>query len=120
MYKSSMVKIHNFIADYTDETGQHFNRCFQMMDLLTRANEVQAAKSLQEHLGSIGIAVYCILCIREKLTMEELQHVADCGELPNAEQGHMCIYPSPQYVKDMKDIKESPNNRYRGYFSGLM
>ena len=98
---SGTIKIHNFIADCTDQSRQHFNRCFQMMDLLT-IDEAQAAKTLQEHLANSGMFVCCLMCIRKMLTMEKLQHVADCGELQEGEQGLMCVYLSPQFMKDMK------------------
>lgn len=111
MNNQGTITIHNFIADYTDHTGQHYNRCFQMMDMLA-TDEAQAANTLQEHLANNGMLVYCLMCIREKLSMEELQHVADSGELPDVKQGHMCIYPGPQFMADMK---LSANHKYRGY-----
>ena len=119
MNAQDTITTHNFIADYTDQTGKHFYRCFQMMDLLIRANEAQAAKNLQEHLENDGLIPYCLMCIRmcirEKLSMEELQYVADSGKLPDTKQGHICLYPGMQCIRDME---LSTSHRYRNYAIG--
>ena len=116
MNAQDTITTHNFIADYVAPTGQHFNQCFQMMDLLT-TDESKAAHNLNKHLSNNGMSVYCLMCTREKLTAEELQHIADSGDLPDVKQGYIGLYPSKQCLKDIQLLS---NHRYLNYPADLM